>query len=81
MPWIGLQCAIVVFPWHTQLLFAHNQVDIVIWFVFALDQLSKTFERKLAAIFSSISLNMCLCVQKNRLIETVLLSTYNICFG
>ena len=30
-------------------------------------------------IFLSISLNMCLCAQKNLLIETVLSSTHNIC--
>ena len=41
----------------------------------------KIFERKIAVIFLSISLNMCFGAQKNHLIETVLLSTHNICFG
>ena len=36
---------------------------------------------KIAFIFLSISLNMCFGAQKNRLNETVLLSTHNICFG
>ena len=36
---------------------------------------------KLLVIFLPINLNMCLGAQKNRLIETVLLSTHNICFG
>ena len=35
---------------------------------------------KFAFIFLPIILNMCLGAQKNRLIETVLLSTHNICF-
>ena len=37
--------------------------------------------KQFAIIFFSISLNMCLGAQKSRLIETVLLSTHNICFG
>ena len=36
---------------------------------------------KVAFISLPINLNMCFCAQKNRLIETVLLSTNNICFG
>ena len=39
------------------------------------------FEQKIVIIFLPISLNMCFGAQKNRLIEMVLLSTYNICFG
>ena len=35
------------------------------------------FERKSVNIFLPISLNVCLGAQKNRLIETVLLSTHN----
>ena len=59
--------------------------------IHAQGQLSKKIERKIAIIFLSITLNLCFgcskelsqtCVlgaQKNRLIETVLLSTHNIC--
>ena len=36
---------------------------------------------KIAFIYISINLNMCFGAQKNRLIETVLLSTHNICLG
>ena len=36
---------------------------------------------KIAFISLPINLNMCLGAQKNRLFETVLLSTHNICFG
>ena len=39
------------------------------------------FERKIVNIFLSISLTYVLGAQKNRLIETVILSTHNICFG
>ena len=39
------------------------------------------YERKTVIISLPINLNMCLGAQKNRLIETVLLSTHNICFG
>ena len=53
------------------------------------DQLCKKFKSKIVIIFLSISLNMCLpdqknrldAAQKNHLIKTVLLSTHNICFG
>ena len=41
-------------------------------------QLSKNNLRKIAIIFLSISLNMCLRAQKD---ETVLLRTHIICFG
>ena len=37
------------------------------------------FELRIVMIFLSIDLNMFLGAQKNRLIETVLLSTHNIC--
>ena len=40
----------------------------------------KEIQRKIVIIFLSISLNISLCAQKNRLSETVLLSTHNICF-
>ena len=39
------------------------------------------FERKIVNIFFPISFNICFGAQKNRLIETVLLSTHSICFG
>ena len=38
-------------------------------------------QRKIVIIFLPISINICFGAQKNRLIETVLLSTHNICFG
>ena len=55
-------------------------------------QINKNFQRKNVNIFLPISFNRCcgyskepsqyvLCAQKNHLIETVLLSTQNICFG
>ena len=48
--------------------------------------INKIFERKIANIFLPISFNICFGCSKepshwNRLIETVLLSTHNICFG
>ena len=43
--------------------------------------INTVFERKIVNIFLPISFNICFGAQKNRLIETVLLSTYNICFG
>ena len=39
------------------------------------------FERKIVIIFLTITSTYVLGAQKNRLIETVLLSTHNICFG
>ena len=39
------------------------------------------FQRKIVNIFLPINFNICFGAQKNRLIETVLLSTNNICFG
>ena len=41
----------------------------------------KFYARKIVIIFLPINLNMCLGAQKNHLIESVLLSTHNICFG
>ena len=42
----------------------------------------KNSERKIVNIFLSISLNICFGFSKEQsLIETVLLSTHNICFG
>ena len=42
----------------------------------------KIVNHKIANIFIPISLNICyLGAQENHLIETVLLSTHNICFG
>ena len=40
------------------------------------------YERKIVIIFLPINFKTCVVdAQKNRLIETVLLSTHNICFG
>ena len=44
-------------------------------------QIRKFYELKIVIIFLPINLNMCLGAQKNHLIEMVLLSTHNICFG
>ena len=44
-----------------------------------LDKLN--FHRKIVNIFLPISSNICLRAQKEGLIEMVLLSTLNICFG
>ena len=43
-------------------------------------QIRKLLECKIVNIFLPISFNIFLGAQKNRLIETVLLSIYNICF-
>ena len=42
--------------------------------------MSKVSERKIVIIFLPISFNIFWGAQKNRLNETVLLSTHNICF-
>ena len=51
----------------------------------SIDQVKQFFERTIVIIFLPINLTICLGVQKNRLknhlIETVLWSTHNICFG
>ena len=44
-------------------------------------QIKKFYLRKNLIIFLPINFNMCLGAQKNHLIETVLLSNHNICFG
>ena len=41
----------------------------------------KNLHRAVSNISSILNLNMVLGAQKNRLIETVLLNTHNICFG
>ena len=41
----------------------------------------KYFKRKIVIIVLLISLNMCLGAERNRLNETILLSSHNICFG
>ena len=46
-----------------------------------IDLENKNFELKTLNIFLPISFYICFGAQKNRLIETVLLSTHNICFG
>ena len=44
--------------------------------------INKIFEHKIINIFLPISFNICFGAQKNRVIETVLLSTHNIiCCG
>ena len=43
--------------------------------------MNKNFQRKSVNIFLLIIFSICLDAQKNSLIETVLLSTDNICFG
>ena len=47
----------------------------------ALVQIRVVLAPKIAFIFLYININMCLGAQKNRLIETVLLSTHNKRFG
>ena len=49
--------------------------------IFLLRTLNKKFQRKIVNILLPIILAYVLGAQKNRLIETVLLSTLNICFG
>ena len=44
-------------------------------------KINKTFQRKIVNIFKLSLLTFVLGAQKNRLIETVLLSTHNIFFG
>ena len=44
-------------------------------------KINKHFQHKIANVFLPIILSICLGAQKKRLIETVLLSTHNICFG
>ena len=48
---------------------------------FAIGPVKQNFERKIAIIFLHSNLSICFGAQKNHLIETVLLSTHNICFG
>ena len=43
--------------------------------------INKTFQCKIVNISLPINFNICLGAQKNRLIETLVLSTHNICFG
>ena len=43
--------------------------------------INKNFQRKIVNIFLPIILAYALGAQKNHLIETVLLSTHNICFS
>ena len=42
---------------------------------------TENVQRKIVSIFLPISLNMCFGCSKDRFIETVILSTHNICFG
>ena len=44
-------------------------------------QINKNFGHNCSYFLIHQFLNIYFCVQKNRLIETVLLSTHNICFG
>ena len=49
---------------------------------FLTETINKIFDHRFANIFLLLELNICvLGAPKNRLIETVLLSTHNICFG
>ena len=43
--------------------------------------MNKNVQRKIVNIFLPINLSICFGAQKNHLIETVPLSTHNICFG
>ena len=43
--------------------------------------MNKNFQHKIVNIFFPINFNIRFGAQKNRLIERVLLSTHNICFG
>ena len=45
------------------------------------NKINTNFERKIVNNLLSINFNICFGSSKNRLIETVLLSTHNICFG
>ena len=56
---------------------------IMFWFICVFTGLDKQkkIQHKIVNIFLPISFNICLGAQKNRLIETVLLSTHNICFS
>ena len=46
-----------------------------------LDHRFRKNQRKIVNIFLPINFNICFGAEKNRLIERVLLSTHNICFG
>ena len=54
--------------------------QIVINEPYTLVQIYEKLRRKIVNIFLSISVNICFGAQKNRLSETVVLSTHNICF-
>ena len=43
--------------------------------------INKKFQRKIVNIFLPIIFRICFGAQKNHLIDMVLLSTHNICFG
>ena len=49
--------------------------------VSCLEPHKKHLECKIVIVFLPMNLNMCFGAQKNHLIEMVLLSTNNICFG
>ena len=53
----------------------------MLWKNNALVQISTHFERKITIIFLTKSFSFVMGALKNRLNETVLLSTQNICFG
>ena len=68
-------CSVVLSITH----FCHNfRIVIVLGHRF---RVNNFFQRKILNIFLSVSFNICFAAQKNRLIETVLLSTHNICFA
>ena len=55
--------------------------EIIIHVILYIGPVKQKNQRKSMIIFLSINFSMCLGAQKNRLIETVLLSTHNICCG
>ena len=59
----------------------YHQIDVYIYQCVSshIIEIRKFYVRKIVNIFLPINLNVCLGAQKNRLIETVLLSTHNIC--
>ena len=57
-----------------------NTPDSILQAKFTIGPDNEIYLRKILIIFLPINLNMCLGAQKNRLNETVLLSTHNICF-
>ena len=55
--------------------------DLILNMAFDKDQENKCFEHEIVIIFLSINLDMCCVCSKEFLIQTILLSTHNTCFG